>query len=407
MARFLLAWELGGGLGHATPLAQIAQPLLEAGHEVQLVLRDLSLLGPVFGPLARHPRLQAWQAPVWQLPLAGQPPPATYAELLAHAGYLDAARLQGLAQAWRTLFTLLKPQLLLADHAPTALLAARGLPMRRLLAGTGFFMPPPRQPMPPFREWTPIAPHRVRAAEERVLATCNQLLTGWGEPPLAALHELLAADERCLLTWPALDPYAGTPTPRSDEPATRYFGPLPGRNDGSLPDWPAGDFGRVLAYLRPEPAATEAALAVLQAGPWSTVACVPGLATSLKQRHASAHLRFADMPLNMARMAGQADAVLCHAGAGTVHAALLQGRPLVMLPTQAEQLLTARRVQAAGAGVLLLEADVAAQLHQAVHVAVTEGPMRQAAQAFARQGQAAPDVALQLARRCIALASQG
>lgn len=402
MARFLLAWELGGGLGHATPLAQLAQPLLAAGHEVQLVLRDLSVLGPAFGPLAVHPRLQAWQSPVWQLPLAGQLPPATYAELLLHAGYLDAARLQGLAQAWRTLLQALQPDLLVADHAPTALLAARGLPMRRLLAGTGFFVPPQRQPMPPFREWTPIAPHRVRAAEERALATCNQLLSSWGESPLAALHELLAADARCLLTWPALDAYAAA---REGEPTTHYLGPLPGRDQGALPDWPAGGFGRVLAYLRPEPAATEAALSVLQAGPWSTVACVPGLAASLKQRHASAHLQLADMPLNMARLAAQADAVLCHAGAGTVHAALLQGRPLVMLPMQAEQLLTARRVQAAGAGALLLEGEVPAQLPALLHAAVADGPMRQAAARFAQQAVAQPDAAQALAQRCIALAS--
>lgn len=360
------------------------------------------MLGPAFGPLAAHPRLQAWQAPVWQLPLAGQPPPATYAELLLHAGYLDAARLQGLAQAWRTLLQALQPDLLVADHAPTALLAARGLPMRRLLAGTGFFVPPQRQPMPPFREWTPIAPHRVRAAEERALATCNQLLSSWGEPPLAALHELLAADARCLLTWPALDAYAAA---REGEPTTHYLGPLPGRDQGALPGWPAGGFGRVLAYLRPEPAATEAALSVLQAGPWSTVACVPGLAVSLKQRHASPHLQLVGMPLNMARLAAQADAVLCHAGAGTVHAALLQGRPVVMLPMQAEQLLTARRVQAAGAGALLLEGEVPAQLPALLHAAVAGGPMRQAAARFAQQAVAQPDAAQALAQRCVALAS--
>lgn len=401
MARFLLAWELGGGLGHATPLAQLAQPLLAAGHEVQLVLRDLSVLAPAFGPLATHPRLQAWQAPVWQLPLTGQPPPATYAELLLHAGYLDATRLHGLAQAWRTLLQALQPDLLVADHAPTALLASRGLPMRRLLLGTGFFIPPQRQPMPPFREWTPIAPHRVRAAEDHALATCNQLLAGWQQAPLGALHELLVADARCLLTWPALDAYAAA---RESEPGTEYLGPLPGRDEGALPDWPAGGFGRVLAYLRPEPAATEAALSVLQAGPWSTVAHVPGLAGSLKQRHASAHLSFADTPVNMARMAAQADAVLCHAGAGTVHAALLRGVPLVMLPTQAEQLLTSRRVQSAGAGALLLEGEVAAQLPALLHAAVADGAMRQAARRLAQTAAAQPDATQALAQRCIALA---
>lgn len=402
MARFLLAWELGGGLGHATPLAQIAAPLLAAGHEVHCALRDLSILLPVFGQLATHPRLTVWQAPVWQPTLNGLPPPATYAELLFRAGYLDAQRLQGLVLAWRGLLSSLQPQLLLADHAPTALLAARGLPMRRALCGTGFFMPLRRQPMPAFRDWEPMAPRRVHTSEERALATCNQVLAPLGQAPMAALHELLAADERFLLTWPELDHFPA----RSEEPGTRYWGALPGATEGDTVPWPAGDFGRVLAYLKPEHAATEAALACLQAGPWSTVAYVPGLAASLKQRHASPHLVFSDRPVSMAQVGCTADAVLCHAGSGTVTAALQAGQPVVMLPMHAEQLLFARRVQAAGAGSLLLEGEVAGQLADRLDQALRQGPMRQAAQGFAqRHGASASQVALQVAQRCIQLAT--
>lgn len=402
MARFLLAWELGGGLGHATPLAQIAAPLLAAGHEVHCALRDLSLLLPVFGPLATHPGLRVWQAPVWQPPLNGLPVPATYAELLFRAGYLDATRLHGLVLAWRQLLQAVQPQLLLADHAPTALLAARGLPMRRALCGTGFFLPLQRQPMPAFRDWEPIAPRRVQGSEERALATCNQVLAALGQAPLAALHELLAADERFLLTWPELDHFPA----RVEEPGTRYWGALHGATQGEVMPWPAGEFGRVLAYLKPEHAATEAALACLQAGPWSTVAYVPGLASTLKQRHASPRLVFANGPVSMAQVGAAADAVLCHAGSGTVSAALQAGKPVVMLPMHAEQLLFARRVQAAGAGSLLLEADVAGQLPARLDQALRPGPMRQAALGFAeRYGTSAAEVAQQVANRCIALAT--
>lgn len=402
MSRFLLAWELGGGLGHATPLAQIAAPLLAAGHEVHCALRDLSVVGLVFGDLGTHPRLHCWQAPVWHATLAGLPPPASYAELLFHAGYLDAGRLRGLVQAWRTLLEAVRPQLLLADHAPTALLASRGLPMRRALAGNGFFLPLQRQPMPAFRDWEPIAPRRVQGAEDRVLVTCNAVLATLGEPPLPALHALLQADERFLLTWPELDPFPA----RVDEPGTRYWGAMPLAAQGEPATWPSGDFGRLFAYLKPEHAATEAALACLQAGPWSTVAYTPGLAATLKQRHASPHLVFADHPVPMTQVGAQADAVLCHAGSGTVCAALQQGRPVVMLPMHAEQLLFARRVQAAGAGRLLLAHDVASQLAPRLDEAVSNGPMRQAAQGFAQRHRSpAAEVALQVAQRCIALAT--
>ena len=68
MARFLLAWELGGGMGHVVPLAQVAEPLVQRGHEVHFVLRDLSAARAGLGALASAPRVRLWQAPVWQMP---------------------------------------------------------------------------------------------------------------------------------------------------------------------------------------------------------------------------------------------------------------------------------------------------------------------------------------------------
>ena len=36
MARILLAWELGGGLGHVTRLEPLARELVRQGHDVKL-----------------------------------------------------------------------------------------------------------------------------------------------------------------------------------------------------------------------------------------------------------------------------------------------------------------------------------------------------------------------------------
>ena len=124
MACFLLAWELGGGMGHVVPLAQVAEPLVQRGHEVHFVLRDLAVARAGLGALASAPRVRLWQAPVWQMPYQAPQPSVSYAELLFHAGYLDAGRLQGLVQGWQSLLDAIAPDLLLADHAPTALQVA-------------------------------------------------------------------------------------------------------------------------------------------------------------------------------------------------------------------------------------------------------------------------------------------
>ena len=42
MARILLTWELGGGLGHLMNLRPLAEGLTRRGHRVVAALRDLS-----------------------------------------------------------------------------------------------------------------------------------------------------------------------------------------------------------------------------------------------------------------------------------------------------------------------------------------------------------------------------
>lgn len=402
MARFLLAWERGGGLGHAMTLARIAAPLCAAGHEVHVALRDLSLVPAAFGPLAHDGGMRLWQAPLWQAAAHGLPPPASYPELLFHAGYLEPARLAPLAQGWRSLLDAVRPAVLLADHAPTALLAARGRPgLRRVLCGNGFFMPPQVAPMPAFRDWEPVAPARLAASEARVLQTCNAVLHGLGAPPLPALHTLLDADLEALLSWPALDPYG----PRAPQPRHLPLGPLlPAPAAAPAPAWPDGTGPRVFAYLKPELPGLDGVLQRLRDGPWRTLACVPGLPAAQRERLASPQLGFATPSLALAPAVAAAAVVLCHGGSGVAMEALAAGVPLVMLPMQAEQLVFARRVEAAGAGLGQVAADPGAALPALLDAALADDGLRAAA-ARLRASVPPGDAAAALAARCIALAT--
>ncbi len=53
-------------------------------------------------------------------------------------------------RAWHNLFAAVKSDLLVFDHSPTAMLAARGLKTRRVIFGTGLHIPPDVSPWPPF-----------------------------------------------------------------------------------------------------------------------------------------------------------------------------------------------------------------------------------------------------------------
>lgn len=65
----------------------------------------------------------------------------SYSELLSLMGHLDPAVLVGYLAAWRELFTSLSADLVIADHAPTALLAAHSLNLPACAIGTGFVLP--------------------------------------------------------------------------------------------------------------------------------------------------------------------------------------------------------------------------------------------------------------------------
>lgn len=402
MARIALSWELGSGLGHAVPLAQLAQTLLDRGHEVHLVWKDLTPVGLLFDPAAVD-RLQLWQAPLWLHTLQGAPEATSYAELLLQAGYLDAAAMQTLVRAWRRLIDRIEPDFLMADHAPTALLATRGLPLARAMFGNGFMIPPACDPLPSFREWDVPAPQRLASADARAMQTCNQVLAAFGAPPLRALHELLAVDEHFLLGWPELDHYrpgrVACPLPSWGWPAVPSI--------GADPVWPTGPGPRVLAYLARDHPAFDAVLACLRGGPWCTLMIVLGASDRELRDADSPSLRLVNRPVDAARAITVADLLLSHAGSGLLYQSMAAGLPAVLLPTQVEQLLLARRVASTGAGVVLWPHEVAGSLARAVE-AVTGSPGFAAAagRLAARHGNDVyGNVLVRIAERCEALSA--
>src|SRR5208337_1246155 len=74
--------------------------------------------------------------------------PLTYAHVLHNIGFDDPRPLAGLMEGWRSLFMAIRPDFVVFEHSPTALLAARGLAVRKMLIGTGFTIPPPVYPFP-------------------------------------------------------------------------------------------------------------------------------------------------------------------------------------------------------------------------------------------------------------------
>ena len=121
MAHFHLAWELGGDAAHAGRLRVIARALISRGHAVSLSVRDLGPARRLFGDLD----VKMLQAPLWLHSTAQHA--SSLAEIMLASGYREAQTLDALVRGWRSALELLRPDVVVAEFAPTALLAARTL----------------------------------------------------------------------------------------------------------------------------------------------------------------------------------------------------------------------------------------------------------------------------------------
>jgi UDP:flavonoid glycosyltransferase YjiC (YdhE family) len=374
MAHIHLCWELGGGLGHAGRLKMLAQALLARGHQVSLSLRDLMHTNALLADLD-VPKLQA---PVWLHQAVGLPsPPGSLAEILLHCGYLEPAALRGMVAGWRAMFELLRPDLVVADFAPTAILAARVMGLRSASMGNGFYSPPPGRPLPPLRG----APaERLAASEARVLRTANALLAG---RPLQHAVELLLGDLPLLCTWPELDHYG-----RADADAVHWFGPsfLPDAG-GTMPPWPQGAGRKVFAYLKAGHPSHAAVLRALAEEGCHTLVYMPEVAGGAPAPVTSPLLHYLSGPVALSQALAEVDLCVSHAGEATLAQSLLAGVPLLMLPSHAEQFMTARRVALSGAGYNAALMTPSSDWRGALRQVLDDGRYRQAARAVAARHQ--------------------
>ncbi|MTV36453.1 glycosyltransferase [Duganella radicis] len=375
MSHIHLCWELGGGLGHAGRLKMLAQGLLARGHRVTMSLRDLMATHAMLADLD----ILKLQAPVWLHDAVGLPPSANLAEILFNCGYLEPAALRGMVAGWRAMFGILAPDLVVADYAPTALLAARSMGLRSASVGNGFYSPPPGQSLP---AWQQAPAERLASSEARMLATANAVLTEYGASPYQHAADVFLGDLPLLCTWPELD---------HCEPASRgaaeWLGPSFAAQGGIAPHWPEGEGRRVFAYLKASHASHGAVLNALVEEGCRVLAYVPEVAAGAAPPLVSDRVLYADAPVALPQALAQADLCVCHAGEATLAQSLLAGVPLLMLPSHTEQFLSARRVAMSGAGYNAALLTPASDWRATLRPLLNDASYREAARAFAARHQ--------------------
>lgn len=339
MATILLTWELGAGTGHCVNLLPVAQHLSKQGHEVYLALRDLSLAHAVFGDL----NVKILQAPYKpNKPDKPIPEAINYAHILHNIGFEKKEELSTLAQAWRNLYDCVKPDLIVFEHSPTALLASQGFNSKKVLLGTGFFTPPDTYPLPILRPWMNVDLKHLQQDEDRVLDNANHLLKGWRRPPLDRLGQLFAqVDENILLTFSELDHY-------QQRQEAKYWGHW-SITGGGEPDWPAGEGPKVFGYLRPFKTLPYF-LKLIRQLQIRAYFYVVGFSADMRRQFEGGNLKLADRRVDMVHIGRECDLAILNGNAGTTTSLLLAGKPSFQLPVHLEQTIFSKRIVDAQVG---------------------------------------------------------
>ncbi|MEX0603949.1 MAG: glycosyltransferase [Marinobacter sp.] len=391
MAHIVGVWELGGHLGHLGRFAALVPRFIEQGHKVTLVLRDLSRVQHLDG--LNHASVV--QAPLW-MPKSRSAPihPVSMPEILQHFGYLSAPGLHGMVRAWSDTFDALKPDLLLCDYAPTALFAARGKSFVCAAIGSGYSLPPDGvTPMPAFRSISPGVRARALNAEKKVTQVIQRVAKELGQPRIDNVCDIFKVDEAFLCTLRELDHY------ERPEPAC-YWGLPTQASSGRLPAWSDSGQPRVFAYVKPPGAHFDATIKALQQSGHEAEIFAPGITPEALQKHASNTLRISSRPYDLVKTFKTCDAVICHAGHETVVAALLAGRPVVLIPLQMEQYALARRVEAQGLGEVVAS-DALSSLPRALERTLSASRIEQARAFACKHAVTTPaDATLKIVERC-------
>ena len=355
---------MGGGWGHLARIAPIARELSKR-HRVVVAARQFSNANFGKAELMALPDNQRIAAPSIA---------ESFPEILAEAGWDDPSSLMQQCDRRREFCAQIKPDVLVMDYAPTALLASQGLPMRRVLLSSGFTSPPDISPLPVLNPMpSPNAVEKSAAIELKVLHAANTCLQSSPLPRLASLFTRV--DENIFATWPELDHYG-------KRASANYHG-VWGDIGGTAVNWPIVDGPRVLLYLKMFPA-LPALLQMLRHAKLPTLATITGASTEFIQRENSESIHVSSEPLDLVRAAGECDLAILNAGHGATAMVLRAGAPILQIPLVLEQFLIAKRSIEIGAA-QMASSDSAEQIANAFQRLLTDRRFTDAAEKFSHR----------------------
>ena len=378
--RVLVVWELGTHLGHLLRLLPVVTELIGKGHEVLLAVPD-----PAFAHKFLHDsQVKCVRCPTTRSRPGGEQQEGDvvcYADILSRYAFGDEAGLAEALKLWASLIGEFKPDVLLIEFAPLAMLAARLHQLPAVHLAIGWEAPPQSGTLPIIRASAMADETSVFEREAALVRRINKHCASAGVAELQWLSDLYKSATQLIATLPETDHFG----PRLQG---RYVGPLFSTEFGPVVRWPEPSAEqatrRVFMYLQPD-RANLALLKALNSLGADVIAVLPELQAEAAECMSNDRIQLYSHPVRLAGLLEKADFVITNAGHGLVAASLLAGTPLLLIPRNVEQAMLAKRIKSTGAAHVLPREHVAVRAHEAIERLVNDAYAREAAKTIARK----------------------
>lgn len=346
LARILLAWELGGGLGHIVRFERLTRELQKRGHAVRAALPHFQHANRLNLEPDNIRIVPEWPGIVRRRHDRKGISWITYGDMLADIIFTDAKEIAGHIAKWRDVFGDTKADVVIADYAPGAVLAARNF-LSCVNMGVGYTLPPHDLAEFP-RLWPGDGPLKHR--ESDVTARINIALAQHGAKPLINYPDVNAATAQAVMTIPLLDVY-------------REFrsGGWLGAGPFTLPTTLSENRAGLFATLHEVGQFDRRLIEGIAGSGVGGVVVVPKLLRRNRKLLADAGFQTPEelQPLN--EVLEKARVLVHHGGMATAIAGIAKGVPQLIIHSDLEKYHTGKSIVDAGAGLALRQRTVTKQ----------------------------------------------
>ena len=338
MKTILIAWEFGSGLGHLVRLLPLIKRWTES-HRVILVLRSADRTGRIFEgcdvTIINTPGIAINPAEIIT-------PARTFSHILSNTILPNTASVIRFCSEWKNIFDRFRPDIVVCDHSPGAILAARICKLKTVNLGTGFFHPPDTVPMQDLLpDLNPDEQGMIRH-EESVLRIANSVLEHYQCEPMDRLVQLYSDITPLLLTFPELDHFA-----RNSQ--TVYWGAW-NISGGAPARWPDSSSPKIFAYLKAKKRFRDI-LEGFRRFDGTFLVYLDELTEQIRNEFSRSNIQFVEQRLDLLDVADRCDLAVLNAGHDSTVSMLLAGKPTLHFPLTTEQLLFAKRIDYSKAGI--------------------------------------------------------